>query len=68
MKSESGLSENRIYSNKLNLAGGKNAYIADFTSNQTGTECISISIWTKTMRAVMNDYQTELMAIHRVAE
>ena len=28
MKSESGLSENRIYSNKLNLTGGKNAYIA----------------------------------------
>ena len=28
MKNESGLSENRIYSNKLNLTGGKNAYIA----------------------------------------
>ena len=61
MKSESGLSENRIYSNKLNLTGGKNAYIADFTSNQTEQSAFPFSIWTKTMRAVMNDYQTELM-------
>ena len=61
MKNESGLSENRIYSNKLNLTGGKNAYIADFTSNQTEQSAFPFSIWTKTMRAVMNDYQTELM-------
>ena len=61
MKSESDLSENRIYSNKLNLTGGKNAYIADFTSNQTEQSAFPFSIWTKTMRAVMNDYQTELM-------
>ena len=61
MKSESVLSENRIYSNKINLTGGKNAYIADFTSNQTEQSAFPFSIWTKTMRAVMNDYQTELM-------
>ena len=61
MKSESDLSENRIYSNKLNLTGGKNGYIADFTSNQTEQSAFPFSIWTKTMRAVMNDYQTELM-------
>lgn len=46
MKSESGLSENRIYSNKLNLTGGKNAYIADFTSNQTEQSAFPFSIWT----------------------
>ena len=44
MKSESGLSENRIYSNKLNLTGGKNAYIADFTSNQTEQSAFPFSI------------------------
>ena len=49
------------YRDRFNLMGGKNAYIADFTSNQTEQSAFPFSIWTKTMRAVMNDYQSELM-------
>lgn len=57
----SNLHKSKIYSDKLSLTGGSNAYIADFTSNQTEQSAFPFSIWTKTMRAVMNDYQTELM-------
>lgn len=50
-----------INSSKVSLTGGKNAYIADFTSNQTESSAFPFSIWTRTMRAVMNEYQTEMM-------
>lgn len=50
-----------INSSKVSLTGGRNAYIADFTSNQTESSAFPFSIWTRTMRAVMNEYQTEMM-------
>lgn len=50
-----------INSSKVSLTGGKNAYIADFTSNQTESSAFPFSIWTRTMRAVMNEYQAEMM-------
>ena len=46
---------------KVLLTGGENAFIADFTSNQTEHAAFPFSIWNKTMRAVMNDYQKEMM-------
>ena len=46
---------------KVLLTGGENAFIADFTSNQTEHAAFPFSIWNKTMRAVMNDYQEEMM-------
>ena len=43
------------------LSSGGNAYIADFSSNQTDTEIFPFSIWAKAMRAVMLDKRDELM-------
>jgi len=51
----------KIDSPKLILSSGENAYIADFSSNQTETEVFPFSTWTKTMREVMVERQNDLM-------
>ena len=43
------------------LTGGKNAYLADFSSNQTDQEIFPFTIWTKTVREILNDSQLQLM-------
>ena len=43
------------------LTGGENAYLADFSSNQTETAVFPFSIWTRTMREIMSEKQEELM-------
>lgn len=43
------------------LTGGDNSYIADFSSNQTEHSIFPFSIWTKVMRDIINDNQTQLM-------
>ncbi len=39
----------------------KNSYLADFTSNQTDSEIFPFSIWSKTMRELLNENQEQLM-------
>ena len=56
----SGYSERKI-SAPAALSGGGGAFLADFTSPQTDTEIFPFSVWTKTMRDVMSQMQTELM-------
>ena len=43
------------------LTGGENAYLADFTSNQTESELFPFTIWTRTIREVLNENQMQLM-------
>lgn len=43
------------------LTGGENAYLADFTSNQTESDLFPFTIWTKTIREVLNENQMQLM-------
>lgn len=43
------------------LTGGDHGYLADFTSNQTESELFPFTIWTKTIREVLNDSQIQLM-------
>ena len=43
------------------LTGGENAYLADFTSNQTDSELFPFTIWTRTIREVLNENQMQLM-------
>lgn len=52
---------NSINSDKINLTGGKDAYIANFTSNQTDSDIFPFSSWTKSVRAVLNDSRIQLM-------
>ena len=39
----------------------KSSYFADFSSNQTDSEIFPFSIWSKTVRSVLNDNQIQLM-------
>ncbi|MFT3983959.1 MAG: PLP-dependent aminotransferase family protein [Lachnospiraceae bacterium] len=45
----------------ISLTDGKNSYLADFTSNQTASEIFPFTIWTKTVREVLNDSRIQLM-------
>ncbi|MDD3277736.1 MAG: PLP-dependent aminotransferase family protein [Lachnospiraceae bacterium] len=57
----SGVQKQPVDMNKVVLTGGANAYTADFTSNQTDHHVFPFSIWTKAMREVINENQTQLM-------
>lgn len=46
---------------RLVLRRQDNALIADFSNNQTDIEVFPFSIWTKTMREIMNESQKQLM-------
>ena len=46
---------------QLSLTGGETSYFADFSSNQTDSEIFPFSIWSKTVRSVLNDNQIQLM-------
>lgn len=46
---------------ELAMNGIKQGLLADFSSNQTESKVFPFSIWTKTMRSVMNDNQPQLM-------
>ena len=39
----------------LQVANGETSYFADFSSNQTDSEIFPFTIWTRTVRAVLND-------------
>lgn len=43
------------------LTGGDHSYLADFTSNQTESDLFPFTIWTKTIREVLNDSRIQLM-------
>lgn len=43
------------------LTGEKNSYLADFSSNQTDSEVFPFTIWSKTVREVLNDSRIPLM-------
>lgn len=58
---DTGIQNIGIDKEKVILSGEENSYIADFTSNQTDRDVFPFSIWTKTMREVMNENQTQLM-------
>ena len=58
---ETVISEKAVEKEKVMLTGDNNTYLADFSSNQTDTEVFPFSIWTKTMREVMNENQEQLM-------
>lgn len=45
----------------LQVANGETSYFADFSSNQTDSEIFPFTIWTRTMRAVLNDNRIQLM-------
>lgn len=51
----------QITTQKVVLTGGKNHYLADFSSNQTESHIFPFYAWNKTMKEVLNDYQDELM-------
>ena len=43
------------------MANGETSYFADFSSNQTDNEIFPFTIWTRTVRAVLNDNRIQLM-------
>ena len=45
----------------LQVANGETSYFADFSSNQTDSEIFPFTIWTRTVRAVLNDNRIQLM-------
>lgn len=45
----------------LQVANGETSYFADFSSNQTDSEIFPFTIWSKTVREVLNDNQKQLM-------
>lgn len=50
-----------ILAERVKLTGGDNGYLADFTSNQTEMDMFPFTVWTKTVREVLNDSQLQLM-------
>lgn len=48
-------------SNEISLNNNDCKYIADFVSNQTDSKIFPFSIWTKTMREIMNENREQLM-------
>ena len=45
----------------LRMANGETSYFADFSSNQTDSEIFPFTIWTRTVRAILNDNRIQLM-------
>ena len=45
----------------LQVANGETSYFADFSSNQKDSEIFPFTIWTRTVRAVLNDNRIQLM-------
>ena len=43
------------------VRGGESSYFADFSSNQTDSEIFPFTIWSKTVRSVLNDNRIQLM-------
>ena len=43
------------------VTGGESSYFADFSSNQTDSEIFPFTIWSKTVRSVLNDNRIQLM-------
>ena len=43
------------------ITGGESSYFADFTSNQTQSELFPFTVWTKIIREVLGENQTQLM-------
>lgn len=45
----------------MKIANGETSYFADFSSNQTDSEIFPFTIWTRTVRSVLNDSRIPLM-------
>ena len=52
----------------LQVANGETSYFADFSSNQTDSEIFPFTIWTRTVRVVLNDNRIQLMKDGRKEE
>ena len=55
------MEKKKVRKEQLTLTGGATSYFADFSSNQTDSEIFPFTIWSKTVREVLNDNQKQLM-------
>ena len=55
------MEKKKVRKKQLTLTGGATSYFADFSSNQTDSEIFPFTIWSKTVREVLNDNQKQLM-------
>ena len=55
------MEKKKVRKEQLTLTGGATSYFADFSSNQTDSEIFPFTIWSKTVRSVLNDNRIQLM-------
>ena len=55
------MEKKKVRKEQLTLTGGATSYFADFSINQTDSEIFPFTIWSKTVREVLNDNQKQLM-------
>ncbi len=55
------LSGKEIKREQVILTGGNTSYLADFSSNQTDSEIFPFTIWSRTIRELLNENQIPLM-------
>lgn len=58
---DTGVQPRRISGQGISLEREVSSYIADFSSNQTDAAVFPFSVWTKTIREIMNENQQQLM-------